>query len=286
MQSEKAVVLLSGGPRSYASLLLAIKRFGAGCVDVIHATYGQKTENVDFAEAQRVSRLAGVAFRRVRMEAVGVLGQSSRLPGQSRPPGLHPVLSERLPPSKGKPDGALEKWLFPKGQPSRVPTDHFLPGLHMALVSLGAMEALRVGAGEIWTGMGWPLEGLEALQEAVRWSCQLPGLALVQPLQGKVPMYMFEVAQQLGQVTAMHNTVSCYAGNTNAWHAWGRGCGECGGCTARAAAWETYSATYNPPASPEEVAAAKALEEAAAAEETRAAKAKALAAQRIEPKAD
>ncbi len=281
MDITKAVVLLSGGPRSYTSLLLAIKRFGHESVVVVHASFGQKTENVDFAEAQRVSRLAGVLFKRVRLEAVGALGSSSRLSGQSRPAGPHPVLAERLPASKAKPEGALEKWLFPKGQPPRVPTDHFLPGLHMALVSVGAMEALRVGAGEIWTGMGWPHDGLEALQEAVRWSCQVPSLALVQPLQGKVPMYMFEVAQQLGQVAAMHSTVSCHAGNTSTWHAWGRGCGECSGCTARAAAWETYSATFNPPASPEEAAAARALEEEAAEEER---KRQHLAAQRIEPK--
>jgi 7-cyano-7-deazaguanine synthase in queuosine biosynthesis len=258
-----AIVLSSGGLRSLATLLMALRQHGPQEVLVLHIDYGQRLamqeSTASLYQAQRLqvkretgtTRLQGLCLSS-RMSGHVVAGEGLQ----------HPLLAPRITASASK-SGALGKWLQGPHGP-RIPSAHFLPGLAQLLVGAGGMLAVREGAAEVWLGLGWPGAGIEALQEATRWATQAPDLRLSAPLAGQPLQRAYEVALQHGQLEMARGAVGCHAGASSMWRAWGSGCGECPGCKARGDAWEVFARQHLPPEEPavqEDPEQAKELEE-------------------------
>jgi 7-cyano-7-deazaguanine synthase len=76
--SRKAVVLLSGGMDSCVSTAIARERHGAGNVAVLHASYGQRTEERERRAFEEIANFYGVRERlAVRLDHFRAIGGSA-----------------------------------------------------------------------------------------------------------------------------------------------------------------------------------------------------------------
>jgi len=242
-QTVSAIVLSSGGPRSLATLLAALRQHGAAHVQVLHVDYGQRLEAAERAAVSNQCTVLGAQFV-VVAGRLNSLALSSRMTWVGDLPAEHPQLRVRM--ERGGAKGALGKWLHgPQGP--RVPSPHFLPGLAMHLCALASMLAIREEAAEVWTGLSWPSSGIEALQEAARWSTQAPDLVLQAPLSGQPLHKALEACHKEGRLEMARAAVGCHAGASSLWRPWGAGCGECQGCRMREEAWGVFAKAHLPP---------------------------------------
>jgi 7-cyano-7-deazaguanine synthase len=81
--SRKAVVLLSGGMDSCVSTAIARERHGAGNIAVLHASYGQRTEERERRAFEEIANFYGVRERlAVRLDHFRTIGGSALTDGR------------------------------------------------------------------------------------------------------------------------------------------------------------------------------------------------------------
>lgn len=122
----------------------------------------------------------------------------------------------------------------------------FVPGRNLIFLSFAAAVAYRRGLDLLVGGMcqtdysGYPDcrdETMQAMARALQLGLDMP-LSLATPLMWLDKAQTWQLAQALGGAALVdlivEDTHTCYLGERDARHAWGRGCGQCPACELRA----------------------------------------------------
>ena len=224
-----ALVLFSGGQDSTVCLAWALARFGS--VETIGFDYGQR---------HAVELDARIAVR----EAIG-----DRFPRWAPRLGDDWMLDIRAFGAIG--DSALTKRraieLTSKGLPST-----YVPGRNLVFFTYAAAVADRRGSAALVGGMcetdysGYPdcrRETLDAMERALNLGMEQTFL-IHTPLMKLTKAQTWAMAMGLGgddlvDIVVEHSH-TCYLGERERRHDWGRGCGECPACELRAKGWAEW----------------------------------------------
>ena len=230
-----ALVLFSGGQDSTVCLAWALARFGA--VETIGFDYGQRHD---------VELEARVAVR----EAIG-----DRFPLWAPRLGDDWMLDIRAFGAIG--DSSLTKYraieLTAKGLPST-----YVPGRNLVFFTYAAAVADRRGSAALVGGMcetdysGYPdcrRETLNAMERALNLGMEQTFL-IHTPLMKLTKARTWALAKGLGgddlvDIVIEHSH-TCYLGERERRHEWGRGCGDCPACELRAKGWTEWVAEGRP----------------------------------------
>ncbi len=130
----------------------------------------------------------------------------------------------------------------------------FVPGRNLIFLSFAAALAYRRGLKHIVAGVcetdysGYPDcrdDTVKAMQVALNLGMEAR-FVLETPLMRIDKAGTWALAERLGGPALVRlirdETHSCYLGNRNRLHGWGRGCGTCPACELRARGWERYRA--------------------------------------------
>ncbi len=229
MQSDRALVLLSGGQDSATCLAWALDRFRH--VETIGFDYGQRhVVELDFRAHLRDAIAAMNTDWAARLGEdhlldLGLLGQIS--------------------------DTALTRETAIAMQADGLPNT-FVPGRNLMFLTVGAALAYRRGLRHIVGGMcetdysGYPDcrdDTIKALQVALGLGMDRR-FVLETPLMWLDKAATWQLAEALGGerlVTLIRDhSLSCYMGATSVVDAWGRGCGECPACDLRSRGYLAY----------------------------------------------
>ena len=230
-QESSALVLFSGGQDSTTCLAWALERFAR--VETIGFTYGQRhAVEMEMREPLRRGIADLVPRWKARLGAdrvidLGVLGAVSLS-----------SLTADLPDAR-RPDG--------------LPAT-FVPGRNIVFLSFAAIVAHQRGLRHVVTGVcetdysGYPDcrdDTVKALQVALNLGME-SRLVLDTPLMWLDKAETWRLAERLGGRPLVdlivNQTHTCYRGEREIGHAWGRGCGECDACRLRANGWDRYRA--------------------------------------------
>ncbi len=230
-----ALVLFSGGQDSTVCLAWALARFGT--VETIGFDYGQR---------HAVELEARVAVR----EAIG-----DRFPQWAPRLGEDWMLDIRAFGAIG--DSALTRRraieMTAKGLPST-----YVPGRNLVFFTYAAAVADRRGSAALVGGMcetdfsGYPdcrRETLDAMERALNLGMEQTFL-IHTPLMKLTKAQTWALAKGLGgdelvDIVVEHSH-TCYLGDREHRHDWGRGCGECPACQLRARGWSEWVAEGRP----------------------------------------
>jgi 7-cyano-7-deazaguanine synthase len=228
--NDSALVLFSGGQDSATCLAWALDRFGR--VETIGFDYGQRHA----VELECRPALVD-GLRRLRPDWAGRLGEDHRL---------------AMPTLGAISDTALTSDAEIRMAANGLPTT-FVPGRNLLFFTYAAAIAYRRGIRHLVGGMcetdysGYPDcrdDTLKALQVALNLGMERR-LVLHTPLMWLDKAATWQLAEALGGtalVTLIRDaTLSCYRGDRDTLHAWGRGCGNCPACDLRAGGWERYN---------------------------------------------
>lgn len=130
----------------------------------------------------------------------------------------------------------------------------FVPNRNALFLTIAHAYAQEVGAGYLYTGVcQTDYSGYPDCREAFILSMQYAlntgyesDVRIVTPLMHKTKAETFALAEQcgiLGLVLAKSHT--CYNGDRETRHAWGRGCGKCPACELRAKGWREFQEAKN-----------------------------------------
>jgi 7-cyano-7-deazaguanine synthase len=230
-RDDSALVLFSGGQDSATCLAWALKRFGR--VETVGFDYGQRHRvELDCRAPLR----AGIAALRPDWAArlgddhvldLGTLGAIS--------------------------DTALTRDVAIEVTASGLPTS-FVPGRNLLFLTFAAALGYRRDSKHLVGGMcetdysGYPDcrdDTIKALQVAISLGMDRR-FVLHTPLMWRDKAATWRLAHALGgdplvELIREHSH-SCYLGEREPRHAWGRGCGTCPACTLRARGWQSYVA--------------------------------------------
>lgn len=130
----------------------------------------------------------------------------------------------------------------------------FVPGRNLVFLTFAAALAYRRGARRIVAGVcetdysGYPDcrdDALKAMQVALNLGME-SRFVVETPLMWRDKAETWALAQDLGGEALVEIvrdlSHSCYQGNRDTRHDWGRGCGACPACELRAKGWERYVA--------------------------------------------
>ena len=230
--ARKALVLFSGGQDSTVCLAWALQRYAE--VETLGFDYGQR-HRVELDCRPVIRRELAAAFPAWadklgpdHLLDLGLLGQIS--------------------------DSALTSGRAIEMQANGLPNT-FVPGRNLMFLTLAAALAYRRGASVLVGGMcetdysGYPDcrdNTLKAMQLAL-------SLGLDTPMTVETPLMFLSKAQTWGLADALggpelnalvtEHTHTCYLGQREQRHAWGRGCGACPACRLRAEGFAAWSAT-------------------------------------------
>ncbi len=208
LNSENALVVLSGGQDSTTCLYWAIDRFGRDSVVTLTFDYGQR-HRVELDCATRIAEHAGVANVRLPINTFSALGGDALTDGE--------ILVEQ-----GSSSG--------NGLPNT-----FVPGRNLVFLTFAAAFAYQRGITQIVTGVaqtdysGYPdcrEETILALQETLRLGMECE-VVIHTPLMHLSKRQTVELASDLGALPAMALTHTCYNGQRPP-------CGRCPACELRA----------------------------------------------------
>jgi 7-cyano-7-deazaguanine synthase len=229
MSEDGALVLFSGGQDSATCLAWALDRYAR--VETIGFDYGQR-HRVELE--MRVGLRAGLA------EAFP--DWAERL-GEDRILDLS-VLGEVS-------ETALTRDVEIAAAASGLPNT-FVPGRNLLFLTFAAAVAYRRGLKRIVTGVcetdysGYPDcrdDTVKALQAAINLGME-SRFVLETPLMWIDKAETWALADRLGGAPLVElirdRTLSCYRGDTENRHAWGRGCDDCPACALRRAGWEGW----------------------------------------------
>jgi 7-cyano-7-deazaguanine synthase len=206
--SEKALVVLSGGQDSTTCLYWAIKRFGVDNVSSVTFDYGQR-HRVELECAARVADDAGVSNTLLPIDTFAALGGDA--------------LTDKAIDVEGGVDAAT-------GLPNT-----FVPGRNLIFLTCAAALAYREGVANLVTGVaqtdysGYPdcREGtITSLQHTLRLGMEFD-VTIYTPLMHLTKKETVELARDLGALPAMALTHTCYNGKRPP-------CGACPACELRA----------------------------------------------------
>lgn len=206
--TDKALVVLSGGQDSTTCLYWAIERFGLGAIDTVTFDYGQR-HHVELDCAANVARFAGVPNTCLPVDTFAALGGDA--------------LTD---PAVEVANGTDEETGLP---------NTFVPGRNLIFLTYAAAYAYQRGIGNLVTGVaqtdysGYPdcrEETITALQHALRLGMESE-VTILTPLMHLTKKETVEMARDLGALRAMALTHTCYNGERPP-------CGECPACRLRA----------------------------------------------------
>lgn len=205
---SKALVVLSGGQDSTTCLYWAIDRFGGGAVAALSFDYRQR-HRIELDCARRVAALAGAPHVVLPIDTFAALGGDA--------------LTDASVAITAEPD--------PK---TRLPNT-FTPGRNLIFLTFAAAYAYPRGIEHLVGGMaqtdysGYPdcrQESLQAMERAIRLGMQF-NVTLHTPLMFKSKRETVELARDLGALSALAYTHTCYQGRQPP-------CGACPACLLRA----------------------------------------------------
>ena len=206
--TDKALVVLSGGQDSTTCLYWAIKRYGANAVDTVTFDYGQR-HRIELDCASRVAAFAGVPNSLLPIDTFSALGGDA--------------LTD--------PDIEIASDVE---EDSGLPNT-FVPGRNLIFLTYAAAYAYQRGIGHLVTGVaqtdysGYPdcREGtMTSLQQTLRLGMESE-ITIHTPLMHLSKKETVELARDLGALPAMKYTHTCYNGERPP-------CGACAACELRA----------------------------------------------------
>jgi 7-cyano-7-deazaguanine synthase len=134
----------------------------------------------------------------------------------------------------------------------------FVPGRNLIFLTFAATIAYRRGLRHIVTGVcetdysGYPDcrdDTIKALQVALNLGMEMR-FVLHTPLMWRDKAQTWHLAEQLGgqALVAMIRDLShsCYVGDHETGHDWGKGCGICPACMLRGSGWNLYTSNKDP----------------------------------------
>jgi 7-cyano-7-deazaguanine synthase len=239
MAESGALVLLSGGQDSATCLAWALERFDR-----------VETIGFDYRQRHRAELTARLDFRRALTEQfpawAAKLGDDHVLDLV--------VLSEIS-------ETALTRDIQITTAASGLPNT-FVPGRNILFLTLAAAVAYRRGLKHVVTGVcetdfsGYPDcrdDTIKALQVALNLGME-SRFVLETPLMWLTKAQTWALADELGGAPLVdlirEQTLTCYEGDTNTIHEWGRGCGKCPACDLRAKGYREWQAHRNGRTSP------------------------------------
>ena len=203
-----ALVLLSGGQDSTTCLYWAMRKFGRDMVATLSFDYGQR-HRVELQCAEAVAADAGVSYRCLPIDTFAALG------GDALTDSAVAVESEPL---------------ADTGLPNT-----FVPGRNLVFLTFAAAYAWQRGIEHLVTGVaqtdysGYPdcrEHTIASLQQTLRLGMESE-VTIHTPLMHRSKRQTVELAQELGALSAMALTHTCYNGERPP-------CGECPACILRA----------------------------------------------------
>lgn len=233
--SERAVVLHSGGQDSTTCLLLAIEKYGPDNVYPLLINYDQR-HGVELACARRVSEELEVPKSNQGYLEIMAL---SMLEGAALTSMDIEVNTDA--------EGTGNVYAEDHGLPST-----FVPGRNVLFLGLAAAYGAKIGVYELWTGVcetdraGYPdcrAEFVASMNDTLRLALDEPRLKIEAPLLHASKADTWEIADRMGKRDLIINeTHTCYLGERLELHEWGYGCGECGACVERKEGFYKYTA--------------------------------------------
>lgn len=223
-QDEPALVVMSGGQDSTTCLGIALNRHNN--VGAVGFNYGQK-HAVELEAARAICAKHNVIFTVVDVPVLRLM-ESSALVTHGDTTKEHEYL-EGLPAS-------------------------FVPARNALFLTMAWGIAMETGAKHIYTGVcqtdysGYPDcrdDFIQMLEGALKVGYQSQ-IAIHTPLMFIDKADTFELAQRVGILNdVLELSHTCYNGDHETEHDWGRGCGECPACKLRAKGWDEYTKRYN-----------------------------------------
>jgi 7-cyano-7-deazaguanine synthase len=222
--SQKAVVLLSGGMDSCVSTAIARERHGAGNIALLHAGYGQRTQRRERRAFEEIADFFGVRERLVvQLDHFRAIGGSA-------------LTDEKI----AVPENELGA---PGPQGSEIPVT-YVPFRNAHFLSVAVSWAEVIGAGAIYIGAvaedssGYPdcrPEYYRVFQELIRAGTRPETqIEIVTPV---IHMKKSEIIRRGLELGApLHLTWSCYQEEEAA-------CGACDSCLLRLRAFAEAGAT-------------------------------------------
>ena len=225
---ERALVLFSGGQDSTTCLAWALARFAE--VETVGFDYGQR-HAVELAVRPGLrERMPGLGFggrlgpdHMISLEALGQVSETS-----------------------------LTRDVAIATTERGLPTT-FVPGRNIIFLGFAAALAYRRGCRHIVLGVcetdysGYPDcrdDTIKAMQVALNLGLE-SRFVLHTPLMWTDKAGTFAMAEDLGGhgllSLVIDETHSCYLGDREHGHAWGRGCGTCPACELRAEGWRRFA---------------------------------------------
>jgi 7-cyano-7-deazaguanine synthase len=208
-QTEKALVVLSGGQDSTTCLYWAIREFGQENVAAVTFDYGQR-HRVELACAEKIAAMAGVALTLLPIDTFAAIGGNALTDSTITPQTAETPHSDALP-------------------------NTFVPGRNLIFLTFAAALAYTQGRRHIVTGVaqtdysGYPdcrENTLKSLELSLRLGMDSQ-VSLHAPLMFMTKAQTVELAQQVGAMEALAYSHTCYNGAVPP-------CGVCDSCRLRA----------------------------------------------------
>ncbi len=205
---NKALVLLSGGQDSTTCLYWAIERFGCSAVSAISFDYGQR-HRIELECAEKIAAGAGVAHSCLPIDTFSALGGDALTDPDVE-------VGDDIDTSNGLPNT-------------------FVPGRNLVFLTFAAAYAYQRGIDHLVTGVaqtdysGYPdcrEQTMKSLQETLRLG-MASKTKIHAPLMHRSKKETVELARDLGVLSAMAQTHTCYNGKRPP-------CGDCPACKLRA----------------------------------------------------
>jgi 7-cyano-7-deazaguanine synthase len=228
----KALVLFSGGQDSTTCLAWALEEFDS--VETVGFDYGQR-HAVELTARPHI--LAALRAKYPRW--AGKLGMDHVLPIDTLKAIGGSALTDEMQIAMGQ-----------EGLPNT-----FVPGRNLVFLAAAAALGYRRGIRDLVGGMcetdfsGYP----DCRNETIRATAKALSLGLAQDIRIHTPLMWidkaatWELAEKLGGPVlvdlVIEETVTCYQGDQDHRHDWGRGCGACPACALRAAGYAKYQAS-------------------------------------------
>ena len=223
----RALVVFSGGQDSTTFLYWAMDRFGPDRVVALTFDYGQR-HRIELEAAAEVARFAGVPHVELPIDTFAALGGNA-------------LVDEQV---------AIDA---PDSEVGELPST-FVPGRNLLFFTYAAAIAFRRGLTVLVGGMcetdysGYPDcrdTTLKSLQASLNLGMDR-AFVIETPLMWIDKAQTWAMAHALGGDTLTQiirdDTHTCYLGDRETSHPWGKGCGTCPACELRASGWDSWKA--------------------------------------------
>jgi len=209
LDSQRALVLLSGGQDSSTCLYWALKKYKE--VETLTLDYGQR-HRIEIECAQKIARQAGVPWRLLKLDLLKDLGGNS-------------LVDENQTVTSGKGDDDLPLT--------------FVPGRNLLFINAAAALAYQKNCGTLVTGVcqtdysGYPdcrQDTITALEKALQLGMEC-NLTIATPLMNLTKAGSVHLAKDLNALEALSLSHTCYRGQRPP-------CSECDACQLRAKGFE------------------------------------------------